>query len=216
MYKTKTLSRAIQLATLALAFAPCPLWAADPAQEIKVLRAQVKMQKATIGHQALMINAMKLEIKRQRKEIAAMKQQLEALKKTPTSQPATKPKDPTPPVKTRFFSGNLKVGDVGRFPYNAKIIQITGPKDMLVSIIPTDTSKRMQIWISGGKTEGLVDDQRIKLIGAYKIIGTKSYTTVGGARATVFLVKPLEKRSVKPAPPEHPKPRGVRAVERRR
>ena len=49
------------------------------------------------------------------------------------------------------------------------------------------------IWVTGLSTEGLADDVYKKdlLPGIFIIAGTKSYTTVNGAKRTVYLAKPV-------------------------
>lgn len=45
------------------------------------------------------------------------------------------------------------------------------------------------IWLEGHTTNGLVDDEYVRLIGYIKCTGTKSYTTVTGASRTVHSVR---------------------------
>jgi hypothetical protein len=80
---------------------------------------------------------------------------------------------------------------LGLLDWRCRVFQISGPSDMMVDF-GFDDKLYGRIWIHGFPTKNYVDDQTISIKGLAAVDGTKSYTTVTGARATVVYVRALE------------------------
>lgn len=121
------------------------------------------------------------------------------------------------PDPATFLGSYLKVGDVGRFKYAGRVIQVLGPDEMIVELI-ADVQKRVSriaspsgmydgntherltytdikgdtVWIKGYSTQGVADNQKIKPDVVFKVTGTDSYTTALGSRRTLHTISPVE------------------------
>jgi len=80
----------------------------------------------------------------------------------------------------------VAVGENGKIT-GFEVIQVIGPNDAIVEI----GWGNQWVRLTGIYATGLTDGRRVELDGAIAIIGTWDYTTVLGARKTVFLAAPV-------------------------
>jgi hypothetical protein len=115
-----------------------------------------------------------------------------------------------------YFSDNIKVGDVGRFRYSARVLQVLGDEDMIVETTARISQKRTRIAtpvgmprggehvqlsteriagptvrIKGYPTRNIADGQDVKPDGTFVVTGTAAHETVLGARRTLLVLEPV-------------------------
>ena len=90
---------------------------------------------------------------------------------------------------------NLEDNSIGYLDYwRVEIIGVEGPEDVLLTLRDEDTPA---VWLTGYKTNGLVDGEQVRLIGPVLVKGTKTYETVDGASATVRVIRLLTPEETK-------------------
>jgi len=105
-----------------------------------------------------------------------------------------------------LFVDDLKVGEIGEIAYSPGTL---GPTDLhkvafhVAEVVDrTDILGSMfnqDIWITGIRTTGIVDDREIELNGIFFVRGTKTYPTNSGAQRTVLLMEPVDDSNIKEA-----------------
>lgn len=98
----------------------------------------------------------------------------------------------------------LRVGDIGMPRGNASVIQIVDDRTSLVEIWGDQT-----VALRGVKTDTIADGSTIGLPKLIYIPETLSYTTVLGAKRTVFVMEPYDASRLEPFMPKRPEPPGV-------
>jgi hypothetical protein len=102
--------------------------------------------------------------------------------------------DPVPSLPQPTQDGNLDPdafakGQTGKVSYwNFKVSEIVDEKNMILAL-----GSKHRIWVEGYPTSDLVDGQAVRIVDYVEILGTKSYATVVGSKATVWIIKPLPK-----------------------
>jgi hypothetical protein len=81
----------------------------------------------------------------------------------------------------------LSVGSVGVARTDVKVEQIQGPRDMLIQW--PDGHDSTLVWLRGLSTKNLTDGSQLNIGSTLWVVGTKTYKTVMGAGATVFLIQ---------------------------
>ena len=88
----------------------------------------------------------------------------------------------------------LTNGSVGYLEYwQFHVLQVPGPNDVLLAMNNPDVPP---IWLTGYSTKDLVDRDKVRLVGPVEIHGTKTYTTIAGAKKTVRLVNFVKRETV--------------------
>lgn len=115
-------------------------------------------------------------------------------------------------------SGSLQVDEldndsVGYLEYwQFEVLQVVGPSDLILMM---NNPRIPPIWIAGYPTEGLVDGDQVRVVGLVKVDGTKSYTTVTGAKKTVRVVRlvPAKEMAAMAAAKKKAEEKAARAAE---
>lgn len=95
------------------------------------------------------------------------------------------------PVAIPFLDG-LKVGEIGRVPgLEFPVDQILGTQAFL------SRCDRATVMVRGTSTEGWADDFVFETSEPYEVTGTESYTTVAGAKKTVFVLRKFDTARLK-------------------
>ena len=81
---------------------------------------------------------------------------------------------------------DLKDGSVGYLDYwHTEVIQVLGQTDVLLMVA---NNRNPPVLLKDYPTKGLVDGEKVRLLGLVQVDGTKSYTTVDGGQKTVRVV----------------------------
>jgi hypothetical protein len=88
----------------------------------------------------------------------------------------------------------LQVGKIGFLEYwETKVIQVTGKESAILMIA---NPRHPPVWLSGVSTQGLVDGQKVRLVGPIKVVSTKTYQTAGGVSKTVNVIELLDEKQL--------------------
>jgi len=82
---------------------------------------------------------------------------------------------------------------------NLKIFQVIDDMNALVmaNIVGNTPANWKIVWLSGIKTDGMVDDEFASVSDLLEVVGTKKYESKGGLK-TVFILKPFDIERLKP------------------
>ena len=84
---------------------------------------------------------------------------------------------------------SLEAGDIGSMRFGkATVIQVVDDSNVLVNVSWADS--RIAFWLTGVKTENVVDGQEAKFGGLFQVVGTKRYGATLGQR-TAWEVRPF-------------------------
>jgi hypothetical protein len=90
--------------------------------------------------------------------------------------------------------GGLKAGAIG-YVHLRKVNQVIDAENVIVTATPFSSNggvgERQDVWISGVKTQGMVDDQLSGEEIAIHVVGTKTYGTAAGSQRTILLAEPF-------------------------
>jgi hypothetical protein len=81
---------------------------------------------------------------------------------------------------------NLRTGDIGKLDAQLRIVQILSDSKLQVAI----GESRPHLVIEGVSTFDLADDELVAFRGPFRVLGTRRYITLLGARKTVFALEP--------------------------
>lgn len=82
---------------------------------------------------------------------------------------------------------NLDSNSVGYLEYwHFEVLQVVGPRDLILMMRNPDIPP---IWLTGYSTGGLVDGDKVRLVGLVEVVGTKKYTTIEGSSRTVRMIR---------------------------
>lgn len=84
----------------------------------------------------------------------------------------------------------LKDGAIGYFDYNIRVLQIQDESSMLAKFSDD------LVLLKGVSTKGVADDESVKYEKLLTVSGTASYTSVGGGKRTVMVVKTIDQMEV--------------------
>lgn len=83
------------------------------------------------------------------------------------------------------ISRNAQAGEIGWLSWSFRVVSVADTKNMLVG------NRNMAYWIEGWPTIGLSDGQEVRIVGACKLTGTKTYTAADSSQKTVPVVQVL-------------------------
>jgi hypothetical protein len=214
----KTTVRSISISTslAALLMITCIAFAATPASNPLRSKAdflrKIKELEDMIGGKDEMIKKLQLELKSKDSAIEELTDENKQLRDICIKANIKLPE------KTGVAAGNseiatafkkpLTVGQVSylendKYKQVLEVIQVIDERNVLVKfmfgyhIAQTRTRSYASthgvetVWLKGLSTEGLVDGSPIKTNKAFKITGTKTYTTADRGAATVFMLEPV-------------------------
>jgi hypothetical protein len=99
------------------------------------------------------------------------------------------PDIPQPQQHESLDLDTLQRGEIGKLSYwNFKVADIVDEQNVILIL-----GSKKRIWLEGYPTSDFVDDQSVRIIDYIEVIGTKSYNTVAGSKATIWAVKLLPK-----------------------
>lgn len=84
----------------------------------------------------------------------------------------------------------VKVGWIGRFPRNARILQVLNDHEVIVEANLNGSDET--VWLSGTDTAGLTDDKTVELEQPFRLTGTKTYQNALGGSRTVLRAEPFD------------------------
>ena len=85
----------------------------------------------------------------------------------------------------------IENGSIGYLEYwQFNVLQVIGPSDLILTLKNPDMPP---IWLTGYSTDGLVDGQRVRLVGLVETTGTKTYPTAAGTTKTVRVVRLVDR-----------------------
>lgn len=99
------------------------------------------------------------------------------------------PDVPQPQQHESLDLDTLQRGEIGKLSYwDLKVADIVDDKNVILIL-----GSKYRIWLEGYPTSDFVDDQSVRIIDYIEVVGTKSYNTVTGSKATIWVVKLLPK-----------------------
>lgn len=156
-----------------------------PAEIRRLLDRSVALRKTMI--RKLQQQKARIDKLTRRTRSANQKRTLRALSaKTAKKIAETKTIFPRPELDLKRLSN----GDLGGVA-SAKVFQIVSKSRMMVTH-PKDNAADTIVMVDGVSTTGVIDDKLVSLPGLMRVAGTTSYTTVLGAKKTVYVLKPFD------------------------
>lgn len=99
------------------------------------------------------------------------------------------PDVPQPQQHESLDLNTLERREIGKLSYwDFKVADIVDDKNVILIL-----GSKKRIWLEGYPTSDFVDDQSVRIIDYIEVVGTKSYDTVAGSKATIWVVKLLPK-----------------------
>lgn len=102
------------------------------------------------------------------------------------------PKVPVPFVRTSILSVIDDNQQLVNVQVHSFVRSFSGPQAGKPSVSPEylKHTKTLQVIVRGRDTSRSVDGQLVRFSGSWKVTGTESYSSVGGAKRTVYVIEP--------------------------